>query len=137
MNDVIAPDNRTKIWVGYFPDEADFKAFIAETYSEDEGHFLSPFSRSQNEHWFDHDWIECVFYEEGVSDQFYGLGEGQKEKVIDILKVNDFGPLNVVIIYQEPESNKKFEQFKSPQSVTTGSHRLYYLGAFKPHDSFL
>jgi hypothetical protein len=67
-----AKEGFVSVWVGHFPSEADFDAYLAEQYGDDEKP-LSAFAAESDLGWYDHDYREAYFVEGGIPEAIHPM----------------------------------------------------------------
>ncbi len=113
-------------WAGHFPSVEALSALFVETYSEDDAVPISPFAATQNETFYDHDFLEYGFSDSArsikelvdgysYSDQWLAEFE-EKIASLGLTNVNAFVFLTA-------------EEIEDPQSIENNdSEYLRYLG---------
>ncbi|WP_185964293.1 immunity 22 family protein [Aliikangiella marina] len=133
----------SQFWVGKFDSSERFYNFVGEDpeywSEENEGRNdfpLSKFIASQNQTWFDHDFIEAGFNqaETGVREKFkaYSYIEQWADRVEEKAKLLGMEDLNAFIMMGIDESPKQERhlQVSTPCSYKAEGIKLVYLGEF-------
>lgn len=121
MNDA----ETSHFWAGHFPGIDEFTSLFVETYSEDETP-ISLFAASQNELFYDHDFLEYGFAEEAktIEDMIDGYSYSDQWGSTFALLIEELG-LKHVNSFVFISGN----EIDAPQSVDRGSGiYLRYLG---------
>jgi len=121
-----------QIWVGNFENEMIFENFFVEIYSENEDEPISHFSKSQNEGWLDHDFIEKGYDKSDLSfkDKFeqYSYSEKWISFVNDELRNRNLDNTNAIVLVS---SDGELPQITFPNSYYDKRIKLEYLGEVK------
>jgi hypothetical protein len=132
-----------QFWIGKFDTETRFSEFVGEDpgYWSDENednadYPLSKFIASQNETWFDHDFIEAGFSEAegGMKEKFkhYSYADQWAEEIEEKARSMRFEGVNAFIMMgiDEPPRGSRHLQVSNPRSYNAEGIKLVYVGEF-------
>lgn len=114
------------IWVGHFPSQSDFDAYLVES-SKDDDEPISRFAADQGTNFYDHDFVEASFRSTPVDFPQLIAGHAAEKSYFAAASAAyqslSAGPTNAVILAFG-------RQFEGPQSASGDGYRLTYLGEF-------
>lgn len=123
------------LWIGRFDSSGRWQAYLEEHYDDGpDERPLSQFAADQNEVWYDHDWIECNFSGESLSDSaeadatalFSELSYASSyidAAVADAMRAPLVGANACISINSDEISN--------PRSVTGDGYELRFVGTYQ------
>ena len=110
------------IWLGKFNSLEHFNSFLEETYDdEDDDAPISQFAASQNDTFYDHDWLEYYFSKKDQKDLLRNIPQIYRHAVNLIIKEKNITDANGIILFYDDWSSP-VEKVKSP--------KLWHLGQF-------
>ncbi len=122
----MSPDT-INIWMGRFDSKEHFTSYFIETYSEDDDDApISPFAASQNQTFYDHDWLEVHYTDKEQSDLIGNIPDKFHHGVNAILNEKNITNANAIILF--------YDEWDSPVAKVENPE-LWYLGLFD--DDFL
>lgn len=136
------PYGKVHVWFGKFHSMVDYQNFILEHYNEtDDDTPLNEFAASQGEVWYDHDWLECQFFEYGNWEEkfFYSgspLQVGSVNEIITRAKSLSDADYNAFFSYIEPHCTPNSVEFSSPTTYKNENAELLFIGSFEPNAHF-
>lgn len=114
------------IWLGLFSDNAPADFFV-ERYDREDDEPLSPFSESQGEIYYDHDFVEISYLNSPVNIAELVEGHSYSEQYLDSVLVAaraaEISTANVLVLASE-------DQFPSATMATGEGYKLWHLGKF-------
>ena len=123
------PDFRTvSVWLGAFESETRLDRFFEETYDEeDEDAPISEFAHSQEQVFYDHDFIERGFNQSAQTVQQLLTGHSFSRSFVDVLTAAageslPAGTNSVVLVWGRV--------IRVPRSVAGLGHELQFIGTF-------
>lgn len=133
----------SQFWVGKFDTQNRFADFVGEDpdyWSEEnednDDYPLSPFIASQNQTWFDHDFMESGFnnFEGNIKEKFkhYSYADQWAHEVVEMAGKMGIEDFNVFIMMGVDESSKgeRYKQVSNPCSYKSKGIDLVYVGEF-------
>lgn len=136
------PYGKVHVWFGKFDTKLRYQNFILEQYNEiGDDVPLNEFAASQGETWYDHDWLECQFFEnDNWQDKFFYVGSPlQVRSVSEIVsKAKNLTGIdyNAFFSYIEPHCTPNTTEFSNPTSYKDKNTELLFVGSFEPNASF-
>lgn len=136
------PYGKVHVWFGKFDSKLRYQNFILEHYNEtDDDTPLNEFAASQGEVWYDHDWLECQFFEDDDWEKkfFYSgspLQVGSVNEIISRAKKLSNTDYNAFFSYIEPHCTPNTIEFSNPTTYKSETAELLFIGSFEPNSHF-
>lgn len=112
-------------WAGDFVSLESYTELFAETYSDDDDAPISPFAKTQDEIYYDHDSMEYGYSSDAASlaelVAGYSYADQWSEEFSKLVESLGLTDVNAFLFMSESE-------IESPKSFQTESGRLTYLG---------
>lgn len=136
------PYGKVHVWFGKFDSKLRYQNFLLEHYSENEDDTpLNEFAASQGEVWYDHDWLECQFFEgDDWEEKFFYSGSplqvASVNEIVAIAKNLSSTSYNAFFSYIEPHCTPNSIEFSDPVSYKSEEAELLFIGSFEPNAHF-
>lgn len=119
--------DQVHVWLASFTDEQEVDSFFEETYTDNDDDPISAFAASQDECFYDHDWVFTEFdFKDGIAavlNCLYDMPDQLKAAVNESLDNAGFEP-NAIIV-------SDIKEVTNPHDKTSGPPRLKYIGIHK------